>query len=345
MRKLAVEKGGLPAGAYPLMCLLLLASALLCVCAGSVSIDPLEALRALFDSRESSARTIIFSVRLPRVLCAALTGAALSLGGAAAQGLLRNPLADGSTLGVSSGASLGAVLAIAFGISVPGLPAAGTMGMAMLFAFLSLAAILALTLKIDRSLSSSTMILVGVVFTMFVNSIISLVITFAGEKVRSITFWTMGSLASSNYPDALALGAALLASGALLLCRTRELDALCISADNARHIGVNVKQVRLEVMICISVLVGVCVSSGGTIGFVGLIVPHMTRILTGPAHTRLLPASAFSGAVFLMLADLVSRTALRPLELPVGVVTSFVGAVVFVYIFYNSRKERRSCSK
>lgn len=283
---------------------------------------------------------IIVSVRLPRVLCVALTGAALSLAGGVMQGLLRNPLADGSTLGISSGASLGAVLSLAFGINLPWISGGGTMVMAILFAFLSLILILGLAYKLDYSLSTNTIILIGVIFSMFASSINSLVVTFAGEKVKNIMFWTMGSLAGSSYEQALILLATLIVCGGVLLHYARELNAFAIGEDNARHIGIDVRRVKLIVMIAVSVLIGVCVSIGGTIGFVGLVIPHMIRMVVGPNHKRLLPASMFAGAFFLMLADLLSRTLLNPRELPIGVVTSFVGSIVFVYIFYRSRKVR-----
>ena len=188
----------------------LLMTMLLCVCAGSVPLSPGETLQILWrgltgTEAGGSGEAIILRVRLPRVLCVALTGASLSLCGAAMQGLLRNPLADGSTLGVSSGASLGAVLAIVLGMQFPGLPFAGTMVMAMLFAFGSLALILTLAYALDRSLATGTIILIGVVFSMFVSSLMNLLITFAGEKIKSITFWTLGSLSGSTYVNALTL--------------------------------------------------------------------------------------------------------------------------------------------
>ena len=317
---------------------------LLCVCIGSVNISAADTLTAIWNTiwnlpvPPGISRSIIVLVRLPRVLCVALTGAALSLCGAAMQGLLRNPLADGSTLGVSSGASLGAAAAIAFGITLPGLPFAGTMVMAMLFAFLSLVLILSLAYRLDHSLSTNTIILIGVIFSMFAHSIISLIIAFAGEKVKSILFWTMGSLAGSNYTNALTLLAALTVLGAVILRYARELNAFAIGEDNARHVGVHVRKVKLVVLIAVSALIGICVSIGGTIGFVGLVMPHIARMLVGPNHRRLLPASLFGGAVFLMLADLIGRVLLRPLELPIGVITSLIGSVVFVYIFYISRR-------
>ena len=330
--------------AYALFAATLIAAMLLCICVGSVPVplrDTVTALLCALARRpipEGISGAIILAVRLPRVLCVALAGASLSLCGASMQGLLRNPLADGSTLGVSSGAALGAVVAIFFGVTLPGLPYAGTMVMAMLFAFLSLLLILSLAYALDRTLETNSIILIGVIFSMFVSSLISLIIAFAGEKVKTITFWTMGSMASSNFTYAGLIALALLACGLVLLSRARELNAFAIGEENARHVGVNVRRVKLTVLIAVSALTGVCVSVGGTIGFVGLVVPHMARMLVGPNHRRLLPASLFFGAVFLLLADLVGRTLLSPIELPIGVVTSLIGSVVCVAIFYRSRK-------
>lgn len=321
-----------------------LAALCACVCIGSVNIPLKDTVTVIWNAltRQEQAgglaASIILSVRLPRVLCVALSGAALSLAGAAMQGLLKNPLADGSTLGVSSGASLGAVLAIAFGITFPALPFAGTMVMAILFAFLSLMLILGLAYKLDCSLSTNTIILIGVIYSMFVSSAMNVIITFAGEKVRSITFWTMGSLQSASYENAAVLLVAFVICGGVLLLHARELNAFAVGEDNARHVGVDVRRTKLVVLITVSVLIGVCVSIGGTISFVGLVTPHMVRMIVGPNHKRLLPACVFGGAVFLLLADLVARILLDPIELPIGVVTSLVGAVVFVFIFYKSRK-------
>lgn len=329
---------------YGIFSLLTLLTLCVCVCVGSVSIPLKDTVTVIWNALigapqpEGLAVSIILSVRLPRVLCVALTGTALALSGAAMQGLLKNPLADGSTLGVSSGASLGAVLAIAFGITFPGLPFAGTMVMAILFAFLSLIVILGLSYKLDYSLSTNTIVLVGVIFSMFVSSALNIIISFSSEKLRDITFWTMGSLQNSSYQDAGILLGALVLCGGVLLASARELNAFAVGEDNARHVGVDVKRTKLTVLITVSVLIGVCVSIGGTIGFVGLVTPHMVRMLVGPNHKRLLPACAFGGAVFLMLADLVARILLNPIELPIGVVTSLVGAVVFIVIFYQTRK-------
>ena len=326
----------------------------LCVCTGSVRIalgDTVSIIgkaicglvQSLFSNTPlelpgGTKTSIILTVRIPRVLSAAMTGASLSLAGAAMQGLLKNPLADGSTLGVSSGAALGAVIAIAFGITFPALPFAGTMVMAILFAFLSLMILLGLTYKLDYSLTTNTIILIGVIFSMFVSSLMSLVITFAADRVQHITFWTMGSLQGRGYADVLVLLGALLFFGSAIFLHAGELNAFAVGENNARHIGVNVRKVKLILLIAVSGLIGICVSIGGTIGFVGLVTPHMLRMLVGPNHRRLLPASLFGGAAFLMLADLAARTLLSPRELNIGIVTSLVGAVVFVCIFYRTRR-------
>lgn len=328
---------------YLLCSIIVLAILILCVCMGSVGIAPGKTLEAIWRAVNGKIATggidsIIVSVRLPRVICVALSGTALSLSGAAMQGLLRNPLADGSTLGVSAGASLGSALSIAFGVTIPGFAKGGTAVMAMTFAFGSLMLIMALAYKLDYSLSTNTIILVGVIFSMFANSLISLVVTFAGDKVKNIMFWTMGSLAGSNYQDVIILLVALVICGTVILSHTRELNAFAIGEDNARNIGVNVKKVKIVLLIAISALIGISVSIGGTIAFVGLVTPHMTRMVVGPNHRRLLPASMFTGAAFLMLADLFGRVILRPLELPIGVITSFIGAILFVYVFYSTRK-------
>lgn len=328
-----------------IFCVLLLLALLICAAVGSVSLPLSETARSIWRAATgqpqpegSLAASILLPVRLPRVLCAGLVGASLSLCGGAMQGLLKNPLADGSTLGVSSGASLGAVIAIAFGTAIPGLPFTGTMVMAILFAFLSLLLILSLAYRLDASLSTNTIILIGVIFSMFASSFSSLIVTFAGEKVKTITFWNMGSLQGGGYRSAAILALALLIFGGAILLRCRELNAFAVGEDNARTIGVDVRRVKLLVLVCVSVLIGVSVSVSGTIGFVGLVTPHILRLIFGPNHRRLLPATLYGGAIFLMLSDLAARTILSPRELPIGVVTSLIGSAVFIYIFYSARR-------
>lgn len=329
---------------YLVMVLITIAVFFFCVSAGSVSVPLEKTVNVIWNAlcgyaeEDATTKAIILSFRIPRVMAVALVGAALSLCGGAMQGLLRNPLADGSTLGVSAGASLGACLALAFGMVLPGFEAFGSTAMAILFSFLSMMAVLMLAYRLDCSLSTNTIILLGVIFSMFMNSIISLVVTFAGDRVRTIMFWMMGSLAGAGYGDALMLAVSVAVFGGIILSCATQLNAFAIGEDNARQIGVNVKRVKLTVLIAASALIGVCVSVGGTIGFVGLVIPHITRFITGPNHKKLLPAAMFSGAIFLMLADLLARVILSPLELPIGVITSFVGSIVFVFIFFRTRE-------
>ncbi|MBR3108483.1 MAG: iron ABC transporter permease [Clostridia bacterium] len=331
---------------YVLLAVTLLLTMILCVCVGSVSISFSDTVIAVWNALwglpipQNIAKNIILNVRLPRVLCVTLAGAALSLCGAAMQGLLRNPLADGSTMGVSSGAALGAVIAMATGFTLPGSKYGGVMIAAMAFAFGALVLILSLAYALDRSLATSSIILIGVIFTMFISSIISLIITFASDHTRSLAFWTLGSFSGVNYGQAKLLCVALVVCGGVILRLSPELNAFAVGEDNARHIGVNVKRVKLVILIAVSMLIGVCVSISGTVSFVGLVMPHIARMLVGPNHKRLLPASLFSGAIFLLLADLTARTLLSPIELSIGVVTSMVGAVAFVVIFYHTRKGR-----
>lgn len=284
--------------------------------------------------------SIINGIRLPRVITAALVGAALAVSGTAMQGLLKNPLADGSILGISSGGSLGAVLCIAFGTVLPkGLAGVGIPVFSMLFSFLSLLAVLALAWRIDRGFSTNTIILIGVVFSMFAGSLTSLVIAFSGNKLDSLVFWLMGSLSNSKYSNILWLLPVCLAGIFFLQARAQELNAFALGEEQAGYLGVNTKSVKLQVMITVAVLIGASVSVSGIIGFVGLIPPHIMRLFVGSNHKKLLPATAMFGSAFLMLADLISRTAVRPLEIPIGVVTALAGSLIFFYLFHAMRRK------
>jgi iron complex transport system permease protein len=285
-----------------------------------------------------SDQQIIMNIRTPRVLSAGLVGIALALSGATMQGVLKNPLADGSTLGVSAGGSLGAVIAIVTGFSVPFLPFSGVVILAIVFSFLSMLFILWATYRIDRTLSNASLILMGIVFSMFVNSLISLLLVFFEEQMQQIIFWTMGSLSGTTYQDVLMLFVTVLVFGGLILIHAEEVNAFSLGEDQARNLGVDVKKVRLILLVSVSALIGTAVAISGTIGFVGLVVPHIARILVGPNHKHLYPMAIMFGAIFLMLTDLVARTIASPVELPIGVITSFIGAIVFIFIFRNQKR-------
>jgi len=321
-------------------------SFLLSVALGSVKIPIKDILRLIIgkildkDIPEisESASIILFNVRLPRTLLSALVGASLSAAGAAMQGILKTPLADGGILGVSSGASLGAVIAIISGIS--GLFYYSLVSLfSIIFAFLSIIIVLTITKIIDKSMSNNTLILTGVVFSMLAGSLVSLIISLSGDHLRKIVFWSMGSLAGRGWSYVLLITPFAVISLPLILSFSKELNAFALGEDEARYIGVNVKKVKLILFIVISVLIGVSVSVSGVISFVGLIIPHIARRLTGPKFERLLPVTIFLGASFLMLADLISRTIISPAELPVGIVTSLFGSIVFILIFINERRQ------
>lgn len=310
---------------------------------GSVSIPINEIFTILISKIKneevvSAASSIILAVRLPRVITTALVGASLALSGAAMQGLLRNPLAEGGTLGVSSGAALGAVIAIAYNIRIPGIPFGGTVAMAIIFAFISILIILSLSYKLDFSLSTNTIILLGVIYSMFASSVRSFIIVFSTSKLESITSWSLGSLAGSTYEGALIIFLVLGIFGTVIISKSKELDAFAISEENAAHIGVDVRKVKLVIMVSISAIIGVSVAFSGSIGFVGLIIPHIMRRLVGPSHVKLLIVTAVGGSFFLLFADLIARTVLSPIELPIGVITSFIGSILFVYIYYSLRR-------
>lgn len=333
---------------YALLAAALLLTLLLCVCVGSVSIPFATSLQVLWLAVTGQPipagmhGSVLLAIRLPRVLCVALEGASLSLCGAAMQGLLRNPLADGSTLGVSSGASLGAAVAILIGFTLPGFPLGGTSVLAMLFAFGAMFAIISLSYAVDHGLATNTIILMGTVFSMLVTAVLSLLILSAGEKMKTITYWTMGSLSGAGYPAAAFLAVMLVLAGGILFSLAPALNALAMGESQALHLGVPVKAVKLTVMATVSAMIGVCVSVGGGIGFVGLVTPHMVRYLSGPDHRRLMPCCLFGGAIFLLLCDLAARTLFSPSELPIGTVTSIIGAFVFVVIYVRAGRGKRA---
>lgn len=282
---------------------------------------------------------IIEKLRLPRALLACIVGASLSCAGAAMQGLLKNPLAEGSTLGVSAGASLGAVIAIFTGFTLSFMPQLTITIASIVFAFVSIMIVLFFSSRFDSGFSNTTIILFGVIFAMFINSGISFIISQAGENTKAIVFWFMGSLAGKSWSHIYLILPFFVISLLFLLRYAKELDAFALGEDEAQYMGVNVKAVKIKILICISVLVGASVSVSGTIAFVGLVIPHIARKITGPKHLNLMVLSAFGGAIFLMLMDLISRTLLSPIEMPIGIATSFIGSLIFIYIFYTQRNK------
>lgn len=335
--------------AYLLAAAFLVISILLGVSIGSVSVPIMQILQIigaeLFhykpDGVDPLFENIVMNIRLPRVVLAGLVGASLAIAGAAFQGLLRNPLADPYTLGVSSGASVGAVMTLFFGIT---LPAAGLFTLPILsiaFAFITILFVLMFARQIDRVMRVETIILTGIIFSSFLGAVISLMIALTGDELRQIIGWLLGSVSMRGWDYVLILLPFLIVGSAILLSSSHELNAMSFGEERAFHIGVNVQRKKMLILIGGSILTGGAVAVSGTIGFVGLVIPHLTRLMWGPDHRHLLLLSMLTGSGFLILADLLARTIISPAELPIGVITALIGAPVFAVILMKRRSERR----
>lgn len=308
---------------------------------GAVSLSPLEVLAAigaqlgLVDGVGERHVAIVWSVRLPRVVLAALVGGALGCAGAAMQGVVRNALADPSLVGVSGGAALGAVGAFVLGGSLLGpwlVPAAAFVGALI-------ATRLALQLaRVDGAASSVTVLLAGVGLAALTGAAVGVLLFLADDAaLRSITFWSLGSVGGATW-SLVGVVAAPMAIGLVALPRLgAELDRLALGEHEARHVGVDVDRLIRRVSVLSALAVGAAVAACGTIGFVGLVVPHLVRAWLGPAHRSLLPACALGGALLLVVADLVARTIVAPAELPIGVLTALVGAPVLLVLVRRGR--------
>lgn len=295
----------------------------------------------LSDGVDEMYANIVMNIRLPRVILAGLVGASLALAGAAFQGLLRNPLADPYTLGVSSGASVGAVLALFFQVS---LPVAGLFTLpvlSILFAFGTIFLVLGFARAVERSMKVETIILTGIIFSSFLGALISLMIALTGEELRQIIGWLLGSVSMRGWGYIGIIIPFFVIGSFVLLMNAKELDAMSFGEERARHLGVNVGRRKMAVLIAGSLLTGSAVAVSGTIGFVGLVIPHLARMLWGPDHKHLLPLSMLVGSGFLILADLAARMIIQPSELPIGVITALIGAPVFAVILIGRRREGR----
>ncbi|WP_175348677.1 putative F420-0 ABC transporter permease subunit [Cellulomonas humilata] len=286
---------------------------------------PVDAIPRLHDA-------IVWDLRLPRVLTAAAVGAGLALAGAVMQSLTRNPLADPYLLGLSSGASLGAVAVLVVGVGLL-LPVAAFAG-----ALLALVATLALA-RSGSTLSPGRTVLAGLAVSQMAAAGTSFVIfwTATGDSYREILNWLLGSLAGATWGSVAIAGVAVLAVGSVLVVSATRLDAFAFGDTSAAALGIDVDRTRWTLMTVVALLTGAMVAVSGAIGFVGLILPHAVSSLTGPAHRRLLPVAALSGAVFLIWADTLARTVFDPRELPVGIVTALIGVPVFAYLLRRGK--------
>lgn len=322
-------------GLLALLCLVIITTTGM----GFIQISPLEVLRVFWahslgsissiSDLEETFSYVILDVRLPRILTSAIVGAGLAIAGVIFQGILLNPLADPYTLGVSAGAAFGAALSLMLNLTFFGPYTVSVMAFAG--AILTLGAVIALSAS-NGQLSSTNLILSGVIVAAILSAGISFIKYMADEQVAVIIFWLMGSFVSKGWPDVFLTLSFLIIGLGIAAFFARDLNIISLGQRTADSLGVDTGRVRIILLITASLITAICVSVSGIIGFVGLIIPHLMRFVTGPDNRVLLPASALAGGLLLLSADTFSR-AILPSEVPIGVLTALIGGPVFCYIF------------
>ena len=348
------ERGGLLSrwgwrgGMVPLLGLLLILS----LNAGPVATTPAEVVGTfagklsfgMLDTGVSERQSlVIWELRLPRALTALLTGAALAMAGACLQGLFRNPLADPGLIGVSSGGAIGAIIAISLQPLLLGLPEFVQTLQLPFWSMLGAAGTTFLVYRLARIAGKthvSTLLLAGVAVNALAGAMVGGVLYLSDNyALRRFTFWTLGSLHNSGWPDLLLMAPFILGPALLLPRFRRALNAFLLGEAEAYHLGFPTQTVKNSVIVLCAAMVGVTVAFCGLIGFVGLVVPHLVRLLRGPDFRRLLPGSAFLGGTIMLGADLVGRTANAPSEIPIGVITALLGAPFFLYLIERRKRQ------
>jgi iron complex transport system permease protein len=295
---------------------------------GSVSIPFSRIINLIIGNGAETERTILLSIRLPRIILAVLVGSGLSVAGVVFQALLRNPLAEPYILGISSGGTVGAILAIGLSLGASHITTP-------LASFAGSAAVMALVYSIAHrrgQLDTYTLLLAGVMIGAFFNAAVLLIIAVFNQELRNAFLWLMGNLSAANMESILVVAPVLLLASCVLLLQAKNFNLISTGDETALQLGVEVTKVKRLSYLLASLITGLVVSISGVIGFVGLIIPHICRMLFGPDHRLLLPASFLLGGSFLIVADILSRTLLAPSEIPVGAVTAAIGAPLFVYL-------------
>jgi len=280
--------------------------------------------------------SIIIHIRMPRVLGGALVGVALAAAGVAYQGIFRNPMADPYTIGAMGGASFGAAVAIVLGIGVALLG----VNTVPIFAFVGALGAVFLVYAISREGSRvpvTTLLLSGLTVTIFFNALVTYLKLIAGNKLHALTFWIMGGFTYTNWTDVTSILPFIIIGTAVIYLYARDLNILVLGEEQAQHLGVELEKVKKILLASGALMTAAAVSISGLIGFVGLIIPHLTRILIGPDHRILLPTSAIMGASFMMICDALARVIIAPSELPVGVITAVSGGPFFIYLLRRKR--------
>ena len=286
-----------------------------------------------YTAREEA---VVWVIRVPRMLMAALVGAGLGVSGAALQGLFRNPLADPGLIGVSSGAAFAIAVSVVIGISTWGL---FTLPLAAFIGGLTLTFLIYGFARRGGRAQMATMLLVGIAVNALLGSAITFILSFSDdEQLRDIVFWLLGSLAGSLWEYVYSAGPLILFAIVVLVRQSGALNLLTLGDSEARHLGVRVQRTQLMIVTAAAMATGAGVAVAGVVGFIGLIAPHIVRLMVGPDHRRLMPASAMAGAILVLGADLGARTIVSPAELPLGVLTAIIGTPVFLFLIDRSRR-------
>ena len=291
----------------------------------------------LIEGVGSNDVAIIWVVRFPRVLLAFMIGAALSVSGAVMQSILKNPLASPYTLGVSSGASLGVGIYIILGVSIPFIGNLALPFIGFLSGLLTVIMVILFANRVDRGMSNNTIILSGMVFSLFASAMLTTISALNTHKIEAITMWQMGSFNMRGW-SYLLVGLPFFIVGVSIVLRySMEMDILTFGEDGAKAIGVETEKVKKHLLFSTAVLTGSAVALSGTIGFIDLIVPHLVRKIFGSNHKVVIPMCILLGGSFMVLTDLVARTIISPSELPVGAITAIIGAPFFGYLYFSKR--------
>jgi iron complex transport system permease protein len=319
----------------PVSAIVMLALMFVVSLVGIVGFSPAEALDYLWQGVSGGDTNVIYwNLRLPRIVLCVLIGAVLSVSGATYQAVFRNPLTDPYVLGISSGASLGAAVAILLGLESSffgvGLMALGTALITVLLIYK--------IASIGNRMHTATLLLTGVCFTFLATAVVSFLMVINQDKMDRIIFWTMGSFSTVAWSDVLILLPVAVLGIAVVLFHSRDLNLLLVGSETAKSLGVEVERVKKILLFCTTLMVAFAVSACGVIGFVGLVVPHCVRLVVGSDNRLIIPYSVVAGGIFLLLCDTLARTVLMPSEIPVGSVTALVGAPMFIYLLYKSKK-------
>ena len=279
--------------------------------------------------------SIIWKLRLPRVLLAFLVGGCLATGGSIVQSILKNELASPYTLGVSSGAALGAGLVVVTGITIPVIGSFTLPFVGFIFGLITVFSVIVFSTKIDKAMSNNTIILVGMVLSLFVNALLTTLTSFFSNDLKTITLWQMGSFAMRGWTYVKLICPFFLIGMIGVLRFTKEMDILTFGEEQAKAVGVDTYNVKRKLFILCAILTGGSVALSGTIGFVDLIAPHVVRKVFGSNHRYVVPMSFLFGGGLMVITDLIARTIVAPMELPVGAVTALIGAPFFAYVYFK----------